>query len=123
MGDFVSRLERALYLKDGDKYDHRADPNDVTGLMEADPTLCKQMTELGFVVRWAIDGRWRLTERGQREMARRREIILKARRENSVGPLLPSHEAVTRRHFKEEQKKEQAEKELKTIGPREHDND
>lgn len=101
MSDFTERLEKLLYLKDGDKYDHRADPNDVTGLMEADHELRDQMVSLGYVVQWAIDKRWRLTDRGQKEMARRREVILKARRENAVGPLRPESEAAMRRSLKE----------------------
>jgi hypothetical protein len=90
---FGEQLERALYLRDGDKYDHRQDPRDVTNHMEADPELRKNMERQGFVVRWAIDGRWRLTDRGAKEMERRRAEIAKARRQNSVGPLLPEHEA------------------------------
>jgi DNA-binding PadR family transcriptional regulator len=113
--------DRHIILPDGGKYDHKSDPLDVTGHMEADPQLCKQMLEKGYVVRWAIDNRYRLTESGQREMARRRELILKARRENSVGPLLPSHEAHARRHFKAEREAEEAEKRLKLIG-KEHEN-
>lgn len=77
---------------DGGKFDHRQDPNDVTHHMEADPELRKQMEQLGYVVRWAIDGRWRLTDRGQKEMARRRHEIIMARKRGAVGPLYPEHE-------------------------------
>lgn len=70
----ITRLERSLYTKEGDKYDHKSDPRDVTGLMEADHALRDQMLELGYVVRWAIDGRYRLTDRGAMEMERRRSL-------------------------------------------------
>jgi hypothetical protein len=91
--EFNKRLQKLLHIQHDDgKYDHRQDPRDVTGLMEADHELQKQMLQLGYVVKWAIDGRWRLTDRGVAEMERRREEILKARRQNSVGPLLPEHE-------------------------------
>ena len=117
----MEELERILYLKDGDKYDHRADPDDVTGLCEADHALRDQLLKLGYAVRWAIDGRYRLTQRGKTEMQRRREVISKARQENSVGPLLPSHEAVARRHFKQETEEELAARAQKLK--EEHGND
>lgn len=82
----ITRLERVLYTKDGDKYDHRQDPRDVTGLMEADPELQKQMLELGYVVRWAIDGRYRLTDRGALEMEKRRSLARTSRIRGEVAP-------------------------------------
>lgn len=81
----ITRLEKALYLDDGDKYDHRADPNDVTGLCEADHALRDQMLQLGYAVRWAIDGRYRLTERGRMEMARRRSLARGSRIQGDVS--------------------------------------
>lgn len=85
-------IEKHLYTADGDKYDHRQDPDDVTGLCEADHTLRDQLLALGYAVRWAIDGRYRLTERGRREKAKRQGEIKVARMQGAVGPLLPEHE-------------------------------
>ena len=81
----ITRLERSLYTKDGDKYDHKSDPRDVTGLCEADPDLAKQMQSLGYVARWAIDGRWRLTDRGFMEMEKRRALARTERLRGSVS--------------------------------------
>lgn len=81
----ITRLERSLFTADGDKYDHKSDPRDVTGLMEADTDLQKQMLELGYVVRWAIDGRWRLTDRGALEMEKRRSLARASRLRGEVA--------------------------------------
>lgn len=83
---FINRLKRQLYLADGDKYDHRHDPRDVTGHMEADPELARQMQRLGLVARWSIDNRWRLTDKGVREMERRKEAARVARLQGAVKP-------------------------------------
>lgn len=81
----ITRLEKGLFTKDGDKYDLKSDPRDVTGLMEADPALKKQMLELGYVVRWAIDGRYRLTDRGYMEMEKRRSLARTSRIRGEVA--------------------------------------
>lgn len=89
----MSGLDKLFGIQpDGGKFDHRHDPWDVTGHMEADPELRKQMERLGYVVRWAIDGRWRLTDRGKKELDRRKEEVRLARKRGAVGPLLPEHE-------------------------------
>jgi hypothetical protein len=80
----ITRLERSLFTKDGDKYDLKSDPRDVTGLCEADHDLRDQMLSLGYVVRWAIDGRYRLTDRGYLEMERRRNLARTSRMRNEV---------------------------------------
>lgn len=82
---FIDRLEQSLYTAEGDKYDHRADPNDVTGICEADHQLRDQLIELGYAVRWAIDGRYRLTDRGRQEMARRRSLARSSRIRGEVN--------------------------------------
>lgn len=120
---FISRLERSLYTADGDKYDHRDNPRDVTGLMEADPELRKQMEAQGFVVKWAIDGRWRLTDRGFKEMERRRAIARTARLAGRVRPFEDN-----RKHFyalEANKPPEPTEEELQLRSPtlgKEHDN-
>lgn len=80
----ITRLERSLYTADGDKYDHKSDPRDVTGLMEADHALRDQMLQLGYVARWAIDGRYRLTDRGALEMEKRRSLARTSRMRGEV---------------------------------------
>jgi hypothetical protein len=81
----ITRLEQGLYTKDGDRYDHKADPRDVTGLCEADHQLRDQLVKLGYAVRWAIDGRYRLTDRGYLEMERRRSLARTSRVRGEVG--------------------------------------
>jgi hypothetical protein len=116
----ITRLERSLFTAEGDKYDHRADPRDVTGLMEADLELQKNMLELGYVVRWAIDGRWRLTDRGYREMERRRSI---ARTERVKGEVRPFEDDRKHFHAIEANRQEETEEEkLKRTISKEHDN-
>lgn len=75
----ITRLERSLFTKDGDKYDLKSDPRDVTGLCEADHELRDQLIAQGYAVRWAIDGRYRLTDRGYLEMERRRSLARTSR--------------------------------------------
>lgn len=118
----VERIDKALYTADGDKYDHRDDPRDVTGLMEADPDLCKQMEAQGYAVKWAIDNRWRLTDRGFKEMERRRML---ARGDRAVGNVRPFDE--DRKHFhaiEANRPPEPTEEELRLRNPllgKEHD--
>lgn len=80
----ITRLEKSLFTKEGDKYDLKNDPRDVTGVMEADHELRDQMLKLGYVVRWAIDGRYRLTDRGHLEMERRRSLARASRLRGEV---------------------------------------
>ena len=75
----ITRLEKSLFTKEGDKYDLKSDPRDVTGICEADHELRGQMLKLGYVVRWAIDGRYRLTDRGYMEMEKRRSLARTSR--------------------------------------------
>lgn len=79
-------IERNLYDKDGNKYDLKHDPNDVTGLMQGDEQLRLQMIQQGFVVFWAIDGKYRLTDKGRREMERRRDLMQRSRMQGDVQP-------------------------------------
>jgi hypothetical protein len=75
----ITRLDRSLYTKDGDKYDLKSDPRNVTNICNADHALRDQMLAQGFIVRWAIDGQYRLTDRGAMEMERRRSLARTSR--------------------------------------------
>lgn len=110
----ITDLEKALYTKEGDKYDHRSDPRDVTGLCEADHDLRDQMLKLGYVVRWAIDGRYRLTDRGFMEMEKRRSF---ARTERLRGSVAPFEETRKHLHAVEANTKKETEEERRLRSP------
>lgn len=120
----AEQIERVLYTKEGDKYDHRQDPRDVTGLCEADHALRQDLLQRGYVVRWAIDGRYRLTDAGFKEFERRKAMASLARKQGDVRPFEEDWKDQRARdaqlvHETEEDKRKRS---LQGINLKEHDN-